>query len=289
MTSRSRLLSTIRTIGVAVPGPPVGPTSAPGCTLRSVTTPPNGAVIRRYPSMSLTDLSAWRAASTFCCAAAIWLWSASTAFCARTTSLPATTPGVADAAFSFSYVLASRRPSSGRPRVALRRSAASTALRPSARRVPAPRARPAARPRGRATRDRRVIVFTKPVHSRIQRDGLVGRQLARQRQRHVERLFDDLDDFDRSAVLPARPSRRSGPAHCRDSAAMRQQRRARRTLRALATNVSACSYRSLPAIGARRIVGIHATAIRRAPTAARANTPTAARSTSPPWRRPGRR
>ena len=29
-TSRSRLLSTIRTIGVAAPGPPVGPTSAPG-------------------------------------------------------------------------------------------------------------------------------------------------------------------------------------------------------------------------------------------------------------------
>ena len=52
--------------------------------------------------MSLTDFSAWRAASTFCWAAAIWLWSASTAFCARTTSLPATTPGVADAAFNFS-------------------------------------------------------------------------------------------------------------------------------------------------------------------------------------------
>src|SRR4030095_3864359 len=52
MTRRSRLLSTIRTMGVAVPGPPVGPTSAPGCTFRSVTTPLKGAVIRRYPSMS---------------------------------------------------------------------------------------------------------------------------------------------------------------------------------------------------------------------------------------------
>src|SRR5206468_3063171 len=42
MTRRSRLLSMMRTIGIAVPGPPVGPTSAPGCTLRSVTTPLNG-------------------------------------------------------------------------------------------------------------------------------------------------------------------------------------------------------------------------------------------------------
>src|SRR6187549_2164175 len=64
MTRRSRLLSTIRTMGVAVPGPPVGPTNAPGCTLRSVTTPLKGALIRRYPSMSLTEFSAWRAAST---------------------------------------------------------------------------------------------------------------------------------------------------------------------------------------------------------------------------------
>ena len=57
--------------------------------------------------MSVIDSTACRAASTVCCAETIWLWPASTVFCASTTSLPATAPGVADAAFSLSNVLAS--------------------------------------------------------------------------------------------------------------------------------------------------------------------------------------
>ena len=49
------VLFTTRTIGVVAAGPLLGPTSAPGWTLRSVTTPSNGAVTRRYPSICVID------------------------------------------------------------------------------------------------------------------------------------------------------------------------------------------------------------------------------------------
>ena len=100
-------MSTSRSNGVA-PAPLVeGPTRAPGCTFRSVMTPANGAVIRRYPSMSRMALSACRAASTPCSAARTWSALASAVFSAIATSFPATTPGVADAALSLANVLLS--------------------------------------------------------------------------------------------------------------------------------------------------------------------------------------
>ena len=73
-TSRSRWLSTMRTIGVAAPGHRRADQRA-----RMHVALGHDAVERRRdsggtPSMSLIELSACRAASTFCCAAAIWLW-----------------------------------------------------------------------------------------------------------------------------------------------------------------------------------------------------------------------
>ena len=44
-TSRNQFEFTNRTIGVVEAALPPGPTSAPGWTLRSVTTPSNGAVV----------------------------------------------------------------------------------------------------------------------------------------------------------------------------------------------------------------------------------------------------
>ena len=64
--TRSRVVSARRSNGVAPPAPLDGPTRAPGCTSRSVTTPAKGAVTRRYCSMSRTAFSAWRAASMLC-------------------------------------------------------------------------------------------------------------------------------------------------------------------------------------------------------------------------------
>jgi hypothetical protein len=51
-------------------------------------------------------------------------------------------------------------------------------------------------------------------HARIQRDGLIGRQLARERQRHLERLFNHLDHFDRLRSRRRGLLRRLG-GHCR--------------------------------------------------------------------------
>src|SRR6185437_8470352 len=54
-TNRNRASVSMRTIGSEATVPLAGPTSAPGWTFRSVTTPSNGARICRYPSISLTD------------------------------------------------------------------------------------------------------------------------------------------------------------------------------------------------------------------------------------------
>ena len=276
-TSRSRLLSTIRTIGVAAPGPPVGPTSAPGCTLRSVTTPLNGAVIRRY-AFHVADR----------------LERLPRGFDVLLRRRDLTLVGF-DRLLRQHHIVAGDDTRRGgrrfqlvvRARVGLglrsdgrelRLRALQLRLRlgPSARPARAPRARRAARPRGRANRDRRES-SSRSRSLAIERDGLVGRQFARQRQRHVERLFDDLDHFDRR-----RSSRRGllGGLGRRVAAAARPApaTRARPNVRALGARCLGILI-PLPARDTHsRDRRDPSTGTRPAPTAARASTPTAARS-----------
>ena len=111
-------------------------------------------VTRRYPSMSRTALSAWRAASTFCWPAATCPWLASAAFPRRSRRCRRRRPAWR------------MRPSASRTcsrsASAFDRAAASCASAACsfdcasdvARRVPAPRAPRAGHPRARASRDR---------------------------------------------------------------------------------------------------------------------------------------
>src|SRR5579862_1387677 len=81
------------------------PTSAPGCTSRSVTTPSNGAVIRRYACNCFCASTAASAARLACCRERTCACAASTCFSAWINSLPAIAPGVSAAFFNFSDVL----------------------------------------------------------------------------------------------------------------------------------------------------------------------------------------
>ena len=75
------------------------------CAWRSVMTPEKGAVTLRYFSISsIARTDAWCAAMVLS-SESMRARSASTAFSARTTSMPATTPGVLAASESLRYVL----------------------------------------------------------------------------------------------------------------------------------------------------------------------------------------
>jgi hypothetical protein len=115
---------------------------------------------------------------------------------ATSTSLPATTPGVADAAFNRSNVLLSASALAVPPRVALQRPAASTGLQPAApRALGFERRQDVSCAHSRAAIDNNRL--HEPGHSRKDVDRLIRAQLTGQREAARRGLFGHAHRCDR--------------------------------------------------------------------------------------------